>query len=180
MAAARAGGLGRAPLDPARLQLPAPEPLAARPATSVATGDVADMPWGRGDVSALRRHIGEALGCVRSGIQQAAVAPGMRSAPPHCHSSEEELFVVLEGDGVVVLGDEEHPVRPGSLVGRPAGSRVAHSFLAGPSGLKLLAYSDQVAGDMCFYPRSNMVGLLGLGTYFLVEPVDYWDAEGGF
>src|SRR6476661_945473 len=70
------------------LELPEPEPADERPATIVATAGVADKPWGRGDVSALRRHIGEALGCVRSGIQQATVAPGMRSAPPHCHSSE--------------------------------------------------------------------------------------------
>ena len=30
---------------------------------------------------------------------------------------------------------------------------------------------------MCFYPRSQMVGLLGLQAYFPIEPVDYWDAE---
>ena len=35
--------------------------------------------------------------------------PGKDSSPQHCHSLEEELFVVLDGDGVLVLGDEETP-----------------------------------------------------------------------
>jgi uncharacterized cupin superfamily protein len=161
------------------LELPQPEPASARPPTIGRLEDMPDKPWGQGSVRAVRHVVGKALGSVRSGLQETRVAPGMLSAPPHCHSSEEELFVVLEGGGIVVLGDDEHPVGPGSLVARPAGSRVAHSFRAGPDGLWMLAYSDRVAGDMCFYPRSNMVGLRGLGAYFLVEPVDYWDAEGG-
>ena len=39
----------------------------------------------------------------------------MLSMPPHCHSLEEEIFVVLEGDGHLLLweedGVEEHEVR---------------------------------------------------------------------
>jgi hypothetical protein len=38
----------------------------------------------------------------------------------HCHASEEEVFVILGGDGVCILGDEEHPVRAGSVVARPS------------------------------------------------------------
>jgi hypothetical protein len=33
--------------------------------------------------------------------------------------------------GPVVLGDEAFAVRPGSVVGRPAGTGVAHQFLSG-------------------------------------------------
>ena len=50
----------------------------------------------------------------------------MLSMPPHCHSLEEEIFVVLEGDGHLLLweedGVEEHEVRAGSVVVRPAGT----------------------------------------------------------
>jgi uncharacterized cupin superfamily protein len=161
------------------LELGAPEPASARPATIRALAELPDKPWGRGDIRALRHVVGKAVGSTRSGLQETRVAPGMLSAPPHCHSAEEELFVVLGGDGVLLLGDEEHPVRRGSLVARPAGTRVAHSFRAGEDGLWMLAYSNHDPNDMCFYPRSKMVGLRGLGAYFRIEEIDYWDAEGG-
>lgn len=163
------------------LELPAPEPPAARPPTIGRLEDMPDKPFGAGgDVEALRHVVGKALGAVRSGMQETRVAPGKLSSPPHCHSGDEELFVVLGGDGVVVLGDDEHAVRRGSLVARPPGTGVPHTFRAGADGLWMLAYSDKVLGDTCFYPRSRMVGLRGLGAYFIVEPVDYWDAEGAF
>ena len=56
---------------------------------------------------------------------------GRLSGPPHCHAAEEEIFFVLDGDGTLLLGDEEHPVRAGSVVARPPGTGVAHAFRAG-------------------------------------------------
>ncbi len=160
------------------LELPAPEPLSARPPTIARLDDLPEKPWGQGDVRAVRRVVGEALASVDSGMQEARVAPGMLSSPPHCHSGDEELFVVLGGDGAALLGDDERPVRRGSLVARPAATRVPHCFRAGDEGLWMLCYSNHVLGDMCFYPRSQMVGLRGLGAYFRIEEIDYWDAEG--
>ena len=75
----------------------------------------------------------------------------MLSSPPHCHSAEEELFVVLDGDGTLLLGDDEHPVRTGSIVARPPGSGVAHAFRAGDSGLTLLAFGTRDPNDIVFY-----------------------------
>ena len=63
-----------------------------------------------------------------TGIQHVVVEPDKDSAPPHCHSLEEEIFVILDGDGVVVLGAEETPVGPGHVISRPAGTGVAHVF----------------------------------------------------
>ena len=43
----------------------------------------------------------------------------MLNVPPHCHALEEEIFVVLAGDGQLLLweedGVEEHDVRAGSV-----------------------------------------------------------------
>ena len=74
-------------------------------------------------------------GSQRTGLRHCGGLPGKLNAPPHCHSLEEEIFVVLEGDGHLLLweedGVEEHEVRPGSVVVRPPGTGVAHAFRAG-------------------------------------------------
>jgi quercetin dioxygenase-like cupin family protein len=47
-------------------------------------------------------------------MRQFEVAPGGHTAK-HAHAHEHEIFV-LEGSGVVLEGDREHPLRPGSAV----------------------------------------------------------------
>ena len=45
--------------------------------------------------------------------------------PRHLHANEDELFVVLEGEHVFVVGDEEFAAGPGAVVFAPRG--VPHS-----------------------------------------------------
>ena len=92
------------------------------------------------DVAHRRRDLGDALGSVRIGVGQLVVEPGKLVYPPHCHSAEEEVFVVLDGGGELLLEEEEHPVRPGSIVARPPGTGVSHTFRAGDGGMTLLAF----------------------------------------
>jgi uncharacterized cupin superfamily protein len=158
--------------------LDVPEAEPRRPATIVALEDVEPQPFGRGDVDAVRRDLARAAGSRRSGLQHATVAPGALSAPPHCHSAEEELFVVLDGGGELLLdGEAPEPVRAGSVVARPAGTGVAHAFRAGEAGLVLLAYGPREPADICFYPRSGKLRVRGVGATFRVQRVDYWDGE---
>ena len=84
---------------------------------------------------------------------------------------------MLAGDGVLELGDEEHPVRPGSIVSRPPGTGVAHAFRAGSRGLTLLAYGNRRPYDVTYYPRSDKVYLRGLRLVGRIERLDYWDGE---
>ncbi|MEA2251515.1 MAG: hypothetical protein QOG70_1757, partial [Solirubrobacteraceae bacterium] len=157
------------------LEVPDPEP--ERPATIVALDDLPVDAVRRGDVARARRDLGVALGSRPTGLRHLVVEPGALSGPPHCHSSEEELFVVLEGEGVLLLGDEEHPVRPGTIVSRPPGTGVAHAFRAGDGPLTLLAYGTRDPSDIVYYPRSGKVSLRGVKAIFRVERVDYWDGE---
>jgi uncharacterized cupin superfamily protein len=154
-----------------------PDEPGPRPATVVNVDDVEGLSWGHGSVETVRRNVGEAVGSSATGIKHIVVAPGKESAPPHCHSVEEELFVVLEGAGFLLLGDDEHPVRAGSVVARTPGTGVAHAFRAGSEGLTLLAYGTRDPGDMCYYPRSNKVSFRGLGVMARLEPLEYWDGE---
>jgi uncharacterized cupin superfamily protein len=139
--------------------------------------DVDPVTFDKDEYSCVDRDLGRAAGSVHAGLVHLVVEADKLNCPPHCHSAEEELFVVLDGSGTLLLGDEEHPVRAGSVVARPPGTGVAHAFRAGDEPLTLLAYSDRDPNDMCFYPRSGKVSLRGLKAIFRVERLDYWDGE---
>jgi uncharacterized cupin superfamily protein len=148
-----------------------------RPTTIVNVDDVEGVPFGRGRVESVRRNLGDAAGSRATGLKHVWTAPSKHATPLHCHSLEEELFVVLEGDGALLLGDEEIPVRAGQVVARPPGSGVAHAFRAGAEGLEFLAYGTRDPGDACYYPRSNKISFRGLGVIGRVERLNYWDGE---
>jgi uncharacterized cupin superfamily protein len=156
-----------------------PEPETERPATILGLAEGERIKRRHGDVASVRLDLGDVLGSVRIGVGHLVVEPGKLTYPPHCHSAEEELFVVLDGAGTLLLGDDEHPVRRGHVVARPPGTGVAHAFRAGEHGLTLLAFGTREPNDIAYYPRSGKVSLRGIGVRFHVEPVDYWDGEPG-
>jgi uncharacterized cupin superfamily protein len=155
-------------------ELPAPKP---RPSRIVALDEVEVESHEHGDVAESWRQIGRAAGSTLAGLRHIVVPPGAVNCPPHCHSAEEELFVILDGEGTCLLGDEEHPVRPGHVVARPPGTRVAHSFHAGAAGLTLLAYGTREPNDIAYYSRSNKVYFRGVGLMTRLEQLDYFDGE---
>jgi uncharacterized cupin superfamily protein len=156
-------------------QLP-PRP-GPRPATIVNLDEVKAEPLTRERVVRTRRNLGRAAGSLHTGLQHVEVAPGKESTAQHCHSLEEEIFVILDGEGVLVLGDEETAIRPGHVIARPPGTGVAHMFRAGASGLTYLAYGTRDPGDVCYYPRSNKIAFRGVGLIARLERLQYWDGE---
>jgi len=155
-------------------ELPDPSP---RPATIVNLADVDSEQVERPLVGRTRRNLGRAAGSVTTGLQHVTVDPGKCATAQHCHSAEEEIFVVLEGDGVLRLDDDETPVRAGHVISRPAATGVAHQLRAGPDGLVFLAYGTREPNDICWYPRSRKISWRGVGVIARVEPLDYWDGE---
>ena len=156
--------------------------LAPRPPTIVHVADLEPLERETTTIGRRVRYLGREMGSVKTGIRHAEVFPGKLNAPPHCHSAEEEIFVVLEGDGELLLwedeGVSEHPVRAGSIVCRLAGSGVAHAFRGGVAGMTLLMYGARDPRDVCYYPRSGKVFFIGLGLITRVgEQLDYWDGE---
>jgi uncharacterized cupin superfamily protein len=148
-----------------------------RPPTVVNVEDVEAVTVERPRVARTRRNLGCAAGSISTGIQHVEVFGGKESAPPHCHSLEEEIFVILDGDGALVLGEEETEISARHVIARPAGTGVAHSFRAGASGLTYLAYGTRNPADVCFYPRSNKIAFRGVGLIGRLERLDYWDGE---
>jgi uncharacterized cupin superfamily protein len=159
--------------------------VSPRPPRIVNVATVEEMVWARTTVRSSWRDVGDAAGSLRTGLSHVAVEPGALMAPPHCHAAEEEIFVVLDGEGAVDLwasrrhgGElETFPLEAGNTVARPAGTHRAHGFRAGSGGLTLLAYGTRDPNDIAYYPRSGKVNIRGIGLIGRIEQLDYWDGE---
>jgi uncharacterized cupin superfamily protein len=134
------------------------------------------------------KPLAAAAGSERSGLNWIRRVAGRRGCPPHCHSLESEAFVVLDGGGTLELWPtpvmasrgvkrESHELRPGQVVARPPGTRIAHSIAAGPDGITYLAYGTREPNDIAYYPRSNKVYFRGVGLMTRLEQLDYGDGE---
>jgi uncharacterized cupin superfamily protein len=150
-----------------------------RPPNIVNVDQLDEEPW---------IDLADAAGSIASGLNLVTVEPGTIPAPAHCHSAEEEIFVVLEGDGTLELvpslraaqrghEEEHHAIRAGHVVSRPAGTQIAHAFRGGEHGMKVPMYGWRDTNDITYYPRSNKIAFRGVGLIARVEPLDYWDGE---
>jgi uncharacterized cupin superfamily protein len=160
------------------------EPLAVgepapRPANIVNVDEVEHERWGdRGTTAPLATRERSNL----AGLHWETIDADRRGCVPHCHSSEEEVFVILDGTATLELwpreGDiDETPLRAGHVVSRPAGTRVSHSFRAGPEGVTMLTYGTREVNDICWYPRSRKIFWRGVGVIGRIEELDYHDGE---
>ncbi|MHB0980099.1 MAG: cupin domain-containing protein [Thermoleophilia bacterium] len=156
------------------LECPPPSP---RPSRIVAVDAVAPREVGRGDYLLSSRDLGRAAGSRDIGLRHVHLAEGRLSYPLHCHSAEEEVFVVLEGRGRFLLGADEYELRPGCVVARPAGTGVAHAVRGGEGGITYLAFGERDSNDLTWYPNSKKVYFRGLGVMGRIEPLGYYDGE---
>lgn len=166
--------------------------IVERPPRIVNVDDVPELAHRGETISRRVRDLGGAAGSERTGIRVYDVDPGMLMNAPHSHSAEEEIFVVLEGNGTVTVwphprsihepdrwqgGTETHEVRAGHTIASPAGRGRPLSLQAGDGGMRVLAYSTRNPNDITYYPRSGKVNIRGVGVIGRIDPTSYWDGE---
>jgi uncharacterized cupin superfamily protein len=165
------------------------EPLAfgepaERPANIVHLDDVPEESQG----GETWKELAGTVGSRQTGLNWSRLAPGRTGPPPHCHSEEEEAFIVLEGEGTLELWPapvaeargarrEDVPVRAGHVVARPPGTRIGHAFRAGEDGVTMLVYGTRRPNDIAYFPRSRKLYWRGVGVIGRVEQLDYMDGE---
>jgi len=59
--------------------------------------------------------------CERMSLAEATLYPG-RSTERHTHPKSEEIYYVLEGEGIMMVAGEERPIRVGDAILIPPGS----------------------------------------------------------
>ena len=160
-------------------ELVLPQPDQERPRRIASLSSVEPRVSSHGAYGLTISDMATAAGSRSLGLRRVTVHPGKFSYPAHCHSAEEETFVVLAGAGQAVVGDEEVDLRAGHVVVRRAGTRVPHAFRAADdgAGLTYLAMSQRDTRDISYYPHTNKINFRGVGLITRLEPVGYWDGE---
>ena len=113
--------------------------------------------------------------------------PGKRGCPYHFHYEDEEMFIVLEGEGTLRVAGEMLPIREGDIMFIPPGPEYPHQILnTSDKPLKFLSVSTMAQTEICEYPDSGKYlaysktggPLLGDGRmHRLKDDLDYWDGE---
>ena len=86
------------------------------------------------------------MGAKNITLNYIAFGPG-QEFPQHDHGESEDVFVILEGSGVLKQGELERPIEAGDVVHVPAGE--VHGTIAGPSGM--VCISCQAPPDRKLY-----------------------------
>jgi uncharacterized cupin superfamily protein len=109
------------------------------------------------------------------------LAPGKVACPYHYHLAQEEMFVILEGEGTLRVAGERLPVRAGDVIVIPPGPEYPHHLInTGAGPMKYLSISTQEKPEICYYPDSNKLGAFAPEHRLMQRrgaPLDYWDGE---
>lgn len=142
-----------------------------------------------GFYTSRRASIGKHIGAKQLGYNLTELPPGKAQCPFHNHHGDEEMFLILEGNGELRFGAERYPIRAHDVIACPAGGPdVAHQIInTGQVPMRYLALSKQSTIETCEYPDSGKImiyadpgraGERPLWKMFRAEnTVDYYDRE---
>jgi uncharacterized cupin superfamily protein len=140
-----------------------------------------------GKYTSKRGQISDHIGAVKLGYNLTVLPPGKVQCPFHSHHAEEEMFLILEGEGELRFGQERFPIRKHDVIACPTGgAEVAHQIInTGTTTMRYLALSTVAEVEVCEYPDSQKVlaaagpmGSRGLRVMFRKETtVEYYDRE---
>ena len=140
-----------------------------------------------GYYTSRRALFSRSLGARKLGYNLTELPPGKAQCPFHSHREEEEMFLVLEGEGELRFGEQRLKLRRHDVVACPTGGpEVAHQIInTGTSPLRYLALSNVAEVESCEYPDSQKISIVAgqrgartVREMFRVETtVDYYDRE---
>lgn len=149
----------------------------------VAFDDIED----NGLFTSKRALFSGAIGALKLGYNLTELPPGKAQCPFHSHRAEEEMFLILEGEGELRFGTARYRIRRYDVIACPTGGPdVAHQIInTGSATMRYLALSNLADVEVCEYPDSDKAGLFvsaagtpGVRKIFRSEgTVDYYDRE---
>lgn len=114
-----------------------------------------------GFYTSRRAQFSAGIGARQLGYNLTELPPGKAQCPFHSHHAEEEMFLILEGEGELRFGAERHAIRRHDVIACPTGgAEVAHQIInTGSVPLRYLSLSTLSAVEACEYPDSGKVGI---------------------
>ncbi len=138
--------------------------------------NLCDLPWtswssGK-DLAVEIQDPARRLGSTHSGFRLYRLAPGKQATRLHRHYLQEEIYLILKGNGTLRHGDLEVPVKTGDFILYPAGDPVPHTFLnRGLEPMEYLATGNRVPYEVCEYPEEGTVYVEVLNKTLRTEEV---------
>ena len=140
-----------------------------------------------GYYTSKRAQFSAGIGARKLGYNLTELPPGKSQCPFHSHRLEEEMFLILEGEGELRFGNQKYKIRKMDVIACPTGGpEVAHQIInTGSTTLRYLSMSNVSETEICEYPDSDKIGVYsgepgmpGLRKLFRSETgVDYYDRE---
>jgi uncharacterized cupin superfamily protein len=140
-----------------------------------------------GYYTSRRAQFSAGIGARKLGYNLTELPPGKSQCPFHAHRVEEEMFLILEGEGELRFGEQRYRIRKNDVIACPTGGRdVAHQIInTGSTTMRYLSLSNLAETDVCEYPDSNKVGVYAdaphaapLRKMFRADAtVEYYDGE---
>ena len=140
-----------------------------------------------GFYTSRRAQFSAAIGARKLGYNLTELPPGSAQCPFHSHRAEEEMFLILEGEGELRFGEQRYRIRKHDVIACPTGgSATAHQIInTGSATLRYLSLSTMADVEVCEYPDSNKLGVFAGGAdaprlrklIRSESEVDYYDRE---
>ncbi|PWU15004.1 MAG: hypothetical protein C5B49_12380 [Bdellovibrio sp.] len=132
------------------------------------------IPWKKfaleGPVELEFRDPGRAVGSLKIGLRIQKVQPGKQSSRLHRHLYQEEILIVMSGEGFLRHGEEKVKVKPGDCICYHAGDESPHTFVAeGKDPLVIYAFGDRCNHEICQYPEVGLAFVEGLNQEVKIE-----------
>lgn len=103
--------------------------------------------------------ISDNIGAKKLGYNLSVLPKGAELVHFHNHHVAEEMFFILEGEGILRFGDQEYPLRPNDVIAcPPGGQEVAHQIrCTSDTPLKFLALGTRETSEIVEYPDVGRV-----------------------
>ena len=117
-----------------------------------------------GKFEVMVASLGAQIGARKLGVSLAVVQPGKRARPKHAHHVNEEMMLILEGEGTYHCGTESAATKVGDLISAPPGDGSAAHQIENTltAALRYMTFSTKLEPEVVEYPDSGKFGVASL------------------
>ncbi len=118
-----------------------------------------------GNIMAKMADVGRTVGSKTIGLTIQTMGPGSFSSRRHKHVFQEEILIVMSGEGTLHHGDQRIPMSAGDCVCYLPEDAEAHCFEnTGKTDLVVWAFGNRFPHEIALYPDQGVAFVEGLGA----------------